>query len=77
VFLVNSGPTGVDLALSLEGSDSARYANLIVTRTSRGHNAERLGRLRLVNGSGTLDLPPRSLTTLFPAGQEPASDDDA
>jgi O-glycosyl hydrolase len=77
VFLVNSGPTGVDLTLSLDGTDAARYPSLIVTRTARGHNAERLGRLRLLNGSGTLDLPPRSLTTLFPAGQEPASDDDA
>jgi O-glycosyl hydrolase len=76
VFLVNSGPTGVDLSLSLEGTDAAHYPSLIVTRTARGHNAERLGRMRLVNGSGTLDLPPRSLTTLFPAGQEPASDDD-
>jgi O-glycosyl hydrolase len=78
VFLVNQGPSEIDLSLSLEGADAARYPSLVVTQTDRGHNAERLGRLRLVDGSGSLSLPPRSLTTLFPAGQEePADDDDA
>jgi hypothetical protein len=75
VFLVNWGTTGLDLTLSLDGTDADRYPSLIVTRTSRGHEAERLGRLRLANGSGTLDLPPRSLTTLFPAGLEATADD--
>jgi hypothetical protein len=76
LFLVNQGQAALDLSVSLEGADAARYPALAVTRTSRGHAAEPLSRLGLVDGSGVVGLPPRSLTTLFPSGQEPADDRD-
>ena len=68
VFLVNQGVDDIDLTLDLAGNDASGFPILTVWRTDRGHNAEGIGRLQLQNGSGSLFLPARSLTTLFPFG---------
>jgi hypothetical protein len=49
-------------------SNCTSYPDLVVTRTSRGHLDEGPGWLRLQDGAEVLTLPPRSITTLFPAG---------
>ena len=72
IFLVNQEFQPVDLSLTLAGADAGRYPSLVVTTTDRTHRAERLGRLTLRDGIGQLTLSPRSVTTLFPAGNEPA-----
>jgi len=68
VFLVNRGVDDINLMLQLGGLDAARFPLLSVWRTDRDHNAEGIGRLQLQDGSGSLFLPARSLTTLFPFG---------
>ncbi|MBV9323118.1 MAG: hypothetical protein JO352_04935 [Chloroflexi bacterium] len=75
VFLVNQEFQPVDLTLTLAGPDAGQYRSLVVTATDRTHHAERLGRLTLRDGMGQITLGPRSVTTLFPAGDEPASAD--
>ena len=56
-------------------TSSADRATTACCSTSRGHLAETLGRVRLQDGSGALSLPPRSITTLFPAGAGPQVDE--
>jgi O-glycosyl hydrolase len=73
VFLVNQEFQPVDLALTLAGAEVGQYSTLVVTATDRTHHAERLGRMTLQDGMGQLMLTPRSVTTLFPVGDEPDS----
>ena len=68
VFLVNQGVDDINLTLDLGGSDATKFPILTGWRTDREHKAENVGRLRLQDGSGSLFLPARSLTTLFPVG---------
>jgi len=68
VFLVNRGVDDINLSLDLGGNDVSKFSLLSVWRTDREHKAENVGRLRLRDGSGSLFLPARSLTTLFPVG---------
>ena len=68
VILVNDEFGEVDLSLDLMGASSQRFDDWAVTRTARGHLAETVGRLKLEGDEGELTLPPRSITTLFPAG---------
>ena len=68
VFLVNRGVDDINLSLDLGGNDVTKLSLLSVWRTDREHKAENVGRLRLRDGSGSLFLPARSLTTLFPVG---------
>jgi O-glycosyl hydrolase len=76
LFLVNQDFNPVDLSIHLNGADVGNYPEFSVTRTERGRLAEHMGRLRLDSGTGQLTLSPRSITTLFPVGQEsPAFDD--
>jgi O-glycosyl hydrolase len=77
VFLVNQGFEPVDVTLTLSGQDASRYPTFVVTRTDRTRQAERLGRVRLQDGSGLVVLPPRSITTLFPSGASPHVDESA
>jgi hypothetical protein len=71
VILVNDSWGDVSLTLQLSGDPSGQFGDWTVTRTARGHLAERIGRLRLDSEVGQLTLPPRSITTLFPAGATP------
>ena len=71
VFLVNQDFNPLDLTLTLTGSDPSQYPSLAVTRTERTRKAEQVGRVRLHDGVGQLTLPPRSLSTLVPAGAGP------
>jgi O-glycosyl hydrolase len=73
VFLVNQEFQAIDLSLELVGADAGRYRSLVVTVTDRTHQADRTGRLTMRDGMGQLTLGPRSVTTLFPAGDAPAS----
>jgi O-glycosyl hydrolase len=75
IFLVNQDFVPVDLTLELSRGDASRYPELSVTRTERGRLAERVGRVGLQDGEGRLTLPPRSITTLFPAGAGPQLED--
>jgi O-glycosyl hydrolase len=68
IFLVNQGVDEINVTLGLTGADVSAFPSLSVWRTDREHNAERLGRVHLQDGSGSLTLPARSLTTLFPPG---------
>ena len=68
VFLVNQAFAPVNLTLTLTGRDSSHYYALVVTRTDRTRHAERLGRILVQDGMAQDVLPPRSITTLFPAG---------
>jgi O-glycosyl hydrolase len=77
VFLVNEDFDPLDLSLVLTGPDAGRYSSMVVTRTDRGSQAERIGRLALQDGVGQLTLPPRSITTLFPAEVDPQPDNPA
>jgi hypothetical protein len=70
VFLVNQEFQPIDLGLRLTGADAGRFPSLVVTMTDRTHHAERTGRVTLQDGMGQLTLPPRSVTTLFPAGDD-------
>jgi len=70
IFVVNQEFQPVDLSVTLTGEEIGRYPSLVVTTTDRTHRAERLGRVRLRDGMGQLTLSPRSVTTLFPAGNE-------
>jgi hypothetical protein len=76
LFMVNQDFVPIDLTLTLNGGDVAKYPQFVVTRTARGHLAEVLGRADLQNGEAQLTLPPRSITTLFPPGAEPSTTDD-
>ena len=75
LFLVNQGGAEVDLNVHLRGESAARFSALALWRTDRDHKAEPLGRVHLQDGFGQLILPPRSLTTLFPAGAAVSPDD--
>jgi O-glycosyl hydrolase len=77
VFLVNQDFGPLDLTLRLIGAEANRYSSLVVTRTDRTRRAERLGRLNLEDSVGQLTLPPRSITTLSPAGAGALPDDSA
>ena len=66
----------LDLTFTLKGEEASRYPSMVVMRTERARQAERLGRLSLAHGSGLLTLSPRSITTLFPAGAGPRLDED-
>jgi O-glycosyl hydrolase len=71
IFLVNQEFNPLDLSLVLTGEDANGYQSLTVMRTGRGGQlGERLGRVRLNDGSGQLTLSPRSITTLYPSGLE-------
>jgi len=73
IFLVSQDYGELNVTVDLAGADSRQFPAWIVTRTSRGHLAEVLGRLRFQDGVGHITLPPRSITTLFPAGAAPAA----
>ena len=68
IFLVSQDYGELNVTVDLKGGDCRRFAEWVVTRTSRGHLADRMGRLRFHDGVGQITLPPRSITTLFPAG---------
>jgi O-glycosyl hydrolase len=72
MFLVSQDYGPLDITLDLAGA--SQFASWVVTRTERGHLAERLGRLKAADGLARLTLPPRSITTLFPAGVNPVED---
>jgi hypothetical protein len=74
IFLVSEDYGELDLTIELAGSDTGRFPQWVVTRTARGHLAEPIGRVRLTDGIGQLTLPPRSITTLFPAGAATGAD---
>jgi O-glycosyl hydrolase len=71
VFLVNQAFAPVNLSVSFSGYDANRYSALVVTRTDRSHQAERLGRILIQDGMARDVLPARSITTLFPADAAP------
>src|SRR5262249_49747300 len=75
IFLLNQEFQPIDLSVALMGANLDHYRSLVVTVTDRTHHGERLGRLRLRDGIGQLTLSPRSVTTLFPAGDESAAPD--
>jgi O-glycosyl hydrolase len=75
VFLVNQDFGPLDLTLTLHGSDSERFSSLVVTQTDRTRRSERMGRLRMKDGTGRLSLAARSIVTLFPAGAGPLPED--
>jgi glucosylceramidase len=75
VFLVNQAFDPVSLTLTLSGQSADRYPSLVVTRTDRTEEAKRLGRVDLQQGVGQVELPPRSITTLYPAGAGPQIDE--
>jgi O-glycosyl hydrolase len=75
IFMVNQDFIPVDLTLELNGQDAATYPSMSVTRTSRQHTADHIGRVSLADGVGQLSLPPRSITTLYPVGAGPQPDD--
>jgi O-glycosyl hydrolase len=77
IFLVNQDFVPVVLTIGLTGADVKPYRDMSVTRTARGLFAQHVGRLRLEDGDGQLTLPPRSITTLFPAGAGPREDEDS
>jgi hypothetical protein len=77
IMLVNQEFNPLDITLTLSGSDSGRYESLTVTRTDRTRKAEPVGRVRLQDGVGQFTLPPRSVSTLFPAGTDPLPDTSA
>jgi hypothetical protein len=54
----------VDLNLELATRQEAPPRSLVVTRTGRQTDADIVGRVRLVDGAGSLTLPARSVTTL-------------
>jgi O-glycosyl hydrolase len=69
VILVSQAWGSIDLTLQLSGGDADQLRDWVVIRTARGgHLAERMGRFKLEDGQGELILPPRSITTLVPAG---------
>ncbi|HET6319905.1 MAG TPA: hypothetical protein VFG86_25890 [Chloroflexota bacterium] len=76
IFLVNQQQDELTLQFSLRGGANERWSDLAVWRTDGSHKAEVLGRLTLQGGEGTLSLPPRSLTTLFPPGAAASQDSD-
>ena len=75
IVLVSQDWGPLDLTLSLSGGSAVDVASWSVTRTERGHLGERLGRVRVEDGSAQMLLPPRSITTLVPSGQSPIVDD--
>ena len=75
IVLVSQDWGPLDLTLRLSGGNAVDVASWSVTRTERGHLGERLGRVRVVDGSAQMMLPPRSITTLVPSGQTPIVDD--
>jgi O-glycosyl hydrolase len=75
--LVNQDWGPLDLTLALNGRGADRYSSLSVTRTERGRLGERLGRVRIDGGVASMVLPPRSITTLVPAGTSPMPEPDA
>ena len=77
VFLVNQDFDPLDLTLTLSGADATQYRSMSVTRTERMRKAEQVGHMRLQDGVGQLTLPPRSISTLFPAGTGPQLDEDS
>ena len=72
IILVSDDFGEIDLTVDLPGT---RYEDWTVTRTARGHLAEVVGRLKLTQDQGQLTLPPRSITTLFPAGADRLASD--
>ena len=75
IILVSDDFGPIDLTLDVPGAENAHFTNFTVTRTARGHLAETVGRLKLVNDEGQLTLPPRSITTLYPAGADRLASD--
>ncbi len=75
IFLVNQDFGPLDLTLTMTGAETYRYPFMVVTRTGTTQRAERLGRLSMQDGVGQVTLPPRSITTLFPAGAGPQLDE--
>jgi hypothetical protein len=74
IVLVNQDWGPLDLTLALGGGRAADYTTWSVTRTERGHLGERMGRVRFEDGSASILLPPRSLTSLVPSGTNPLLD---
>jgi hypothetical protein len=70
-LLMNQDWGPLELTLALNGRGADRYSSLSVTRTERGRLGERLGRVRIDGGVASMVLPPRSITTLVPAGTSP------
>ena len=68
VILVNQPSSDLSVDVSFMGSRTTAVKALGVWRTDADHRAERLGRVQLGNGTASLILPPRSVTTLFPTG---------
>ena len=77
IVLVSQDWGQIDLSIVLSGADAQRYPSWTITRTERGHLGERMGRLRFADGSASILLPPRSITTLVPTGLSPNDDDAA
>lgn len=77
VFVVNQEFRPIDLSLSLYGADQASYPSLAMTLTDRTHHAERIGRVHLDDGVGRVEIGPRSIATLFPAGMGVQPEDES
>jgi O-glycosyl hydrolase len=75
IVLVSQDWGPLDLGITLEGASGERYSTWTITRTERGHLGEAMGRMRFEDGVARIMLPPRSITTLVPAGESPTGDD--
>jgi O-glycosyl hydrolase len=76
IFLVNQDFSPLDLRVTLAGVGANQYRSMAVTRTERSRRAEQVGRVRFADGVGQLTLPPRSISTLIPAGAQAIEEDD-
>jgi O-glycosyl hydrolase len=74
IMLVSQDWGPLDLTLTVGGAAASRYPSWAITRTERGHLGEAAGRVQFQDGVAHLQLPPRSITTLVPAGQSPLDD---
>ena len=74
ILLISQDFGELDLTIKLQGASATRYPSWSVTRFARGHVGGLMGRQRFQDGTAQLILPPRSITTLFPAGEAPQPD---
>ncbi|GAC1321847.1 MAG: hypothetical protein NVSMB2_18880 [Chloroflexota bacterium] len=75
IFVVNQEFGPVDLTVALHDRGADQFPAWIMTVTDRGHRLERTGVVRFEAGTGHVFLGPRSITTLFPAGEGPQPDE--
>jgi hypothetical protein len=75
IVLVNQDWGALDVTIELNGAGP--YTSWTLTRTERGRLGELMGRVRFDDATTTLRLPPRSITSLMPAGASVLVDEDA